>query len=62
MHLQTSVLTQAELQHRQNYSTNIRGVAGEGGRGGSWSARDPPFVSQVISKQPTAGGENDVKI
>jgi len=36
-----------------------RGVArGEGVLG----ARDPPFVSHVLSKQPTTGGKNDIKI
>jgi len=29
---------------------------------GSWGARDSPFVSHVLSKQPTTGGKNDMKI
>ena len=29
---------------------------------GSWGARDPPFVSHVLSKQPTTRGKNDMKI
>ena len=37
----------------------LRGVARGGG---SWGARDPPFVSHVLSKQRTTGGKNDMKI
>ena len=31
-------------------------------QGGSWGAHDPRFVSHVLSKQPTTGGKNDMKI
>ena len=31
-------------------------------QGGSCGARDPPLVSHVLSKQPTTGGKNDMKI
>ena len=27
-------------------------------QGGSWGARDPPFASLFLTKQPTTGGEN----
>ena len=30
--------------------------------GGSLGAREPPFVSHVLSKQTTTGGEIDMKI
>ena len=31
-------------------------------QGGSWGARDPPFVSNVLGKQPTTGGKSDMKM
>ena len=40
---------------------NSSGIAGAE-PGGSCGARDPPFVSHVLSKQPTTGGENGMKI
>ena len=41
-----------------NVRQNFRGVA----RGGSWGARDPPFVSHVLSKQSATGSKNNMKI
>ena len=41
------------------YYSFLRGVA----RGGSWGARDPPFVSLFLCKQPTIfRGENAMTI
>ena len=57
------MLTQGGMQDPQKnfletrYLYIPRGV-GSGGGGGSWGARDPPFVNHVLSKQPTTGGEN----
>ena len=35
-------------------TNEVKGVA----KGGSWGARDPPFCTPFLSKQPTTGGEN----
>ena len=46
-----SVHTKTQIRRFQIPSTTC--VA----KGGSWGARDPPFVSHVLSKQPTTGGK-----
>ena len=34
----------------------------KGAARGSWGARDPPFASLFLTKQPTTGGENTMTI